>query len=571
MRIMRTLVFAMLSALVACWPQLSAYAWEPQRGSPVRTAILDSIRKPVERDLGPPVLLVVTAINVEGPWAFASVKAMRPNGPLDWSRTKFAKAMSNGAMSDSILVLLRGGDEQWRVVEYALGPTDVPWVEWVGKHRVAQRLFEDAYSPRRHSEPPPAPAGAAPPPSSAQTAAGWRKWSMGDLSFSTPSQWRNIDSPPAKPLRLGGEPWTATFADRLPTGEPHPTLVFSWKDDEYIYSRSLNDAQILGQGPQEFAGISGKRTFFRIKDRYNDFQGFDVVSSRPLRGGTFSVGCRAPRAGWPSIADTCERMLESVRLAARPQPDAAPPVADSRPQPPTVSVAPVPPPPVSAAPPIPQVQPVAPAGEITGNDAAKVAAIALASLETYEKSRNSQEWKTALAAAQKSVELDPRSAAYWRLLGRIYASGAAEMELATALAEEAFERSIALDPKVAETRMRLAALLSTRQAHAAAIDQVEAALMVAPELATWPTVSDLCRLYENDDQARRGVAFLGALSARHVKSHAALLGQARLLWLDDRKDEALLLAKKVADDPQTHKLEAEHARVLIADWQGRTP
>jgi tetratricopeptide (TPR) repeat protein len=570
MRLMRKLVFAMLSVLVVCWPQRSAQAWDPQRGSPVRTAILDSIRKPVERDLGPPILLIVTAINVEGPWAFASVKATRPNGPLDWSRTKFARAMSGGAMSDSILVLLRGGDTQWTVIEYALGPTDVPWVEWVGKHRVAQRVFEDAYSPQRRSEPPPAPVEAVRPPPPTQTTTGWRKWSLGDLSFSTPSHWRNIDSPPATPLRLGGEPWTATFADRLPTGEPHPTLVFSWKDDEYIYSRSLNDAQILGQGPQEFAGISGKRTFFRIKDRYNDFQGFDVVSGRPLRGGTFSIGCRAPGAAWPSIADACERMLESVRLAVQPVPEAAPPVADKRMPPPTVSVAPVPQPPISPAPPIPQIQPVAPTGEITGEDAAKIAAIALASLETYEKSRSSVEWKTALAAAQKAVDLDPRSAAYWRLLGRVYESGAAEMDLATALAEEAFERSIALDPKIAETRMRLAALLSKRQAHSAAIDQVEAALTVAPELATWPAVSDLCRLYENDDQARRGVAFLEALSARQAKSHAAQLGQARLLWLDERKEEALLLANKVADDPQTPKFEVEQARALIADWQART-
>ncbi|MCB1533911.1 MAG: hypothetical protein KDJ44_04085, partial [Rhodoblastus sp.] len=74
-------------AATALWANLSStFAYEPPRGSPVRAAIMDSIRIPVERELGPPVLLTVTALNVQGVWAFASVKAMRPDGKLDWSR-----------------------------------------------------------------------------------------------------------------------------------------------------------------------------------------------------------------------------------------------------------------------------------------------------------------------------------------------------------------------------------------------------------------------------------------------------------------------------------------------------
>jgi hypothetical protein len=121
-------------------------AWQPPRNSPERAAIMDSIRPSVERELDQPVIFRVEALNIEGPWAFASVRALQPNGrPVDWRRTRHAQAIANDAMSDSILALLRGGGQQWQVVEFALGPTDVPWEEWAETHRIPRSLFEQAY------------------------------------------------------------------------------------------------------------------------------------------------------------------------------------------------------------------------------------------------------------------------------------------------------------------------------------------------------------------------------------------------------------------------------------------
>jgi hypothetical protein len=120
----------------------TARAAEPPRGSPLRQAVLDALRPRVERDIGPPVQFMIERINVEGSWAFVSATPQRLNGaPVDWSRTRFARDFAADAMSDSLLALLRNEGGAWRVKEYALGPTDVAWIEWIAKYRLSERFF----------------------------------------------------------------------------------------------------------------------------------------------------------------------------------------------------------------------------------------------------------------------------------------------------------------------------------------------------------------------------------------------------------------------------------------------
>lgn len=134
---------ALIILLLSATPSL---AWQPPRNSPERAAIMDSIRPHVQNALRQSVIFRVEALNVDGEWAFASVRALQPNGrPVDWSRTQHADAMAKGMMSDSILVLLRGQGVTWQVVEFALGPTDVPWEDWLQAHGLPRQLFEHAY------------------------------------------------------------------------------------------------------------------------------------------------------------------------------------------------------------------------------------------------------------------------------------------------------------------------------------------------------------------------------------------------------------------------------------------
>lgn len=142
----RSVIALLLSALAV---GSMARAAEPPRNSPERKAILDVLRPVVEADIGPPVAFEVERINIEGEWAFVSATPRRPGGPVDWTRTKYAKQIATDAMSDSLLALLhKKSDGPWRLAEYDLGPTDVTWEEWIPKYRLPRSFFvQDEQAP----------------------------------------------------------------------------------------------------------------------------------------------------------------------------------------------------------------------------------------------------------------------------------------------------------------------------------------------------------------------------------------------------------------------------------------
>lgn len=539
---------------------VGALAWTPPRGSPVRAAIIDAVRPLIEAEVGAPVVLAVSALNIEGPFAFVSVRPMRPGGAaIDWSRTRHARAKAADTISDVSQALLTGDDRNWSVVEFAFGPTDVPWEAWIDRHRAPRRLFEAAYGggaaspPPAEPSPPPQSAAQSPPQSAPQPwSAGpdWRRWRLGDLRFATPADWRSLDSQ-TQPLRIGGEPWNATFSDADMNSGRGAMLVFSWADDEFIYSGSLDDSQILGRGRQVFADdLEGERVSFRIRDRYNDAQGFDVVARDAVGGKTFHMGCRAPAQRWPRLQDVCERILASVGFATASAPVATPQAPPDPPKP--VAVAPV-------AKPAP-----APTPAPDAKDAAfRAFTEAMAKLESFETSKNPEDWKAGFEAARTAVEAQPQTADYWRLYGYAASLGADESALAQQTAEDAFEKAVALDPANVGARLLYAGALIKRQSWARALDHMEAALTGKPDLATSPVVADMTRMYLADAQAARGLSYFAKLSAQRPRAQAIRLGQAVLAKELGRKDEATALAQKVADDPQAAQTDAEHARALL--------
>jgi hypothetical protein len=264
-RIFAAVAFLMV-ALIGAAPAL-----EPPRGSAVRAAIIDALRVRVEFDLGAPIMFKVSALNVEGRWAFVSARPTRPGSEaFDWSRTRYARQIASDTMSDVIQGLLRADGARWVVVEYALGPTDVPWESWATKHRIARRFFESAYSagvaddrgPNSDAaaQPQAAPAASPSSPSAAAgPAPGMRRWSLGEISFETPQQWQSLDSAQAR-LKFGGAPWNATFSDRAMDSGRGALLIFSWADDDYIFSRGLDPTNLLGTQPASLGGVAARKT-----------------------------------------------------------------------------------------------------------------------------------------------------------------------------------------------------------------------------------------------------------------------------------------------------------------------
>ncbi|WP_430511802.1 hypothetical protein [Pannonibacter phragmitetus] len=109
-------------------PAMAEKAYEPERGSDERTAILDSARPIMEVRVGAPVEFSVRHMRVADVWAFAILDPQRPGGKeIDLSKTLIAEEMEYRD-GPGLFVLLREVDGYWYVVDFAIGPTDVYWL-----------------------------------------------------------------------------------------------------------------------------------------------------------------------------------------------------------------------------------------------------------------------------------------------------------------------------------------------------------------------------------------------------------------------------------------------------------
>lgn len=118
------LIFLMLAGPV------SAQGWyEPQRGTPLRAALMDALRPHAAWLLGAPVEFVVYDLRVSGDLAFASVYPQRPGGG------EIVLSQTPGAARGELYVddmdgvgmqaLYVKSGQTWVAVHWAMGATDV--------------------------------------------------------------------------------------------------------------------------------------------------------------------------------------------------------------------------------------------------------------------------------------------------------------------------------------------------------------------------------------------------------------------------------------------------------------
>ena len=60
---------------------------------------------------------------------------------LNWRRDCFPGELAEGAMNDTLLVLIKSDGRNGRLVAYVHGPTGVYWISWVNGKYVPGRLF----------------------------------------------------------------------------------------------------------------------------------------------------------------------------------------------------------------------------------------------------------------------------------------------------------------------------------------------------------------------------------------------------------------------------------------------
>ncbi len=114
----------------------------PEKGSVERKAILDALRIPVERQLEQRIVFAADNFNVLGTWAFVSgTPQAQSGGPPDYRGTVFQEAKEAGAFDNNFFALLRNTSGKWRVVKYAIGCTDVCYVDWWRRYKAPKAIF----------------------------------------------------------------------------------------------------------------------------------------------------------------------------------------------------------------------------------------------------------------------------------------------------------------------------------------------------------------------------------------------------------------------------------------------
>ncbi len=105
---------------------------QPAPGSELRKAVLDALRPSIETDIKQKVIFIVDKIRVSDDWAFVQVTPVQPDSkPIDFRKTKYKEQMDEGMFDGaSTWALLRKKDNQWVVLTFQIGPTDVCWAEW---------------------------------------------------------------------------------------------------------------------------------------------------------------------------------------------------------------------------------------------------------------------------------------------------------------------------------------------------------------------------------------------------------------------------------------------------------
>ncbi|WP_313537630.1 hypothetical protein [Sphingomonas sp.] len=107
-----------------------------------RAAILDAAHHAIARRIGKTPRLLVRTLGHQGEWVFLVATMQDAAGrPISYAGTPLASAAAEGMISKDYVALFRRSGAGWRVIEEALGPTDVAWSGWAEKHGAPKAIF----------------------------------------------------------------------------------------------------------------------------------------------------------------------------------------------------------------------------------------------------------------------------------------------------------------------------------------------------------------------------------------------------------------------------------------------
>jgi hypothetical protein len=116
--------------------------YTPTKDSAERKAIMDALRIRVEKQLKKKTIFEVSHLKVQNNHAFLMGTPKKADGSkMDYRDTPFQEAIKAGAFDDGIVALLKKNGDKWRVVQYVIGATDVPYVTWAKDYKAPKAIF----------------------------------------------------------------------------------------------------------------------------------------------------------------------------------------------------------------------------------------------------------------------------------------------------------------------------------------------------------------------------------------------------------------------------------------------
>jgi hypothetical protein len=154
---MRALILGFLAFAAACSPPaaqqqqpqqqtqndpLGPAVPEPNAEQAAMTAALADAAAP---DIGQPVRFTASVMRVRDEWGWLVAQPWTPEGAaIDWSRTNYAQRARDGVLdgNGTTYALLKNENGHWRVLAFAIGPTDVAWADWPQRYGAPADLMQ---------------------------------------------------------------------------------------------------------------------------------------------------------------------------------------------------------------------------------------------------------------------------------------------------------------------------------------------------------------------------------------------------------------------------------------------
>lgn len=135
-------LFGLFIVLIFASGAAAQAVYTPAKNSAERTAILNALRVPVEKQLKQKISFSIDHFKSNGEWAFLSGEPRTPGGARpNYRNTPLREAVEAGVFDNNFFALLRKTGGKWRVVTSAIGCTDVCYATWWKDYRAPKAIF----------------------------------------------------------------------------------------------------------------------------------------------------------------------------------------------------------------------------------------------------------------------------------------------------------------------------------------------------------------------------------------------------------------------------------------------